>query len=135
MFEFARIGVVQGVLKLGLVQPRADRDILRGLHVKRDPLDLGEVGPQPRYYLIDRVTLIRGLELNVGAAVVKRIDAAARTDRRADRVDRRILHQGILAEPAGARNMAWKEISCAASDWAIINPVSCWGKKPLGMIT
>jgi len=25
--------------------------------------------------------------------------------------------------------------SCAASDWPMINPVSCWGKKPLGMIT
>ena len=45
MVEFAGIGVVQGVLKLGLVQPRADGDVLRGLHVKRDALDLGEVGP------------------------------------------------------------------------------------------
>ena len=29
--------------------------------------------------------------------------------------------------------MAWKEISCAASDRPMINPVSCCGKKPLGI--
>jgi hypothetical protein len=54
----------------------------------------------------------------------------------------------ITAEPtvstAGSRMMAsckacWrsciaaKEISCAASDWPMINPVSCWGKKPCGV--
>lgn len=47
MFELAGVGIVQRVLKLGLVQPGADRNVLRGLHIKRDALDLGEVGPQP----------------------------------------------------------------------------------------
>ena len=52
--ELAGIGVVQRVLILGLVETRAaDRDVLRGLHVERDALDLGEVGPQPRDHLVD----------------------------------------------------------------------------------
>jgi len=60
MIELTWVGVVHGVLKLGLVQPRADRDVLRRLHIKRDPLDLGEVGPQPRDYLVDRIALVVG---------------------------------------------------------------------------
>src|SRR5260370_27256043 len=35
MSELTRVGVVHGVLKLGLVQPRADRDVLRGLALTR----------------------------------------------------------------------------------------------------
>ena len=95
MIELAGVGVVQGVLKLGLVQPRADRDVLGRLHIKRDPLDLGEVGPQPRDHLVDRVTLVMGLELNENTAVIERVESAARTHRRADRLDGRIPHQGI----------------------------------------
>jgi len=45
-----------------LFQPRSDGDVLRGLHIKRDALDLGEVGLQPRDYLVDRVTLVCGLD-------------------------------------------------------------------------
>ena len=31
--------------------------------------------------------------------------------------------------------MAGKEMSCAASEKPVIRPVSCCGKRPLGMIT
>ena len=53
VIELAGIGVVKRVLILGLRQPSADGDVLRGLHVERDALDLGEVGPQPRDHLVD----------------------------------------------------------------------------------
>ena len=45
----------------------ADRDVLSRLHIERDALDLGEVGPQPRDHLVDRVTLVVRLELNGSA--------------------------------------------------------------------
>ena len=32
-------------------------------------------------------------------------------------------------------DMAAKEMSCRASAWAKMKPVSCCGKKPLGMMT
>ncbi len=96
MLEFTGIGVVQGVLKLCLVQTRADGDVLCGLHIERYALDLGEVGPQAGDHLFDRVTLICGLELNIGAAVVERVDTAPGTHGRSDGVDGRILHDGIL---------------------------------------
>src|SRR3982074_2373119 len=38
--ELAGISVVQGILELGLVQTRADGDVVRGLHIKCDALDL-----------------------------------------------------------------------------------------------
>src|SRR5882762_9532346 len=96
VLELAGIGVVQGVLELGLVQARADGDVLRGLHIERDALDLAEVGLQPRDYLVDRVTLVCGLELNVDAAVVHRVAAAAGSHRGSDCVDGWIPHDGIL---------------------------------------
>ena len=43
MIELVRVRIVQSVLILRLVQPGADRDVLRGLHVERDALDLGEL--------------------------------------------------------------------------------------------
>ena len=88
MIELALVGIIHGVLKLGLVQPRADGDVLRRLHIKRDPLDLGEVGPQPRDDPVDRVTLVMGLKLNENTAVIERVESAARTDRRAHRSQR-----------------------------------------------
>ena len=48
VIQLAGIGVVQRVLILGFRDPAADGDVLRGLHIERDALDLGEVGPQPR---------------------------------------------------------------------------------------
>ena len=54
MIELARVGVVQRVLILGLRHAAADGDVLRGLHVERDALDLGEIGAQPRDHLVDR---------------------------------------------------------------------------------
>ena len=84
MAEFARVGIVQGVLKLGLVQPRAYRNILSGLHIKRDALDLGEVCPQSCDNLVDWAALLFGLELNEDAAVVDCIDATAGARRRSD---------------------------------------------------
>ena len=61
MIELALIRIIQSVLELGLVQPRADRDVLRRLHVKGDPLDLGEIGSQPIHHLLDRFALAVGL--------------------------------------------------------------------------
>src|SRR5208282_6517689 len=95
MAELAVVGVVHGVLKLGLVQPSADRNVLSGLHIKRDPLDPGEVGPQPRDDPVDRVTFAMGLELNEDAAVIEGVEATAGTDRRSYCGNRRILHYGI----------------------------------------
>jgi hypothetical protein len=43
----------------------------------------------------DRVTLVCGLEGNVDAAVVDRVDAAAGTDGRPDRGNGGIPHEGI----------------------------------------
>jgi hypothetical protein len=40
--------------------------------------------------------------------------------------------RSLLLKACWRSAMAWKEISCAASDRPMINPVSCWGKKPLG---
>ena len=58
MVELAGVGVVQGILILGLGHAPADRDVLRGLHVERDALDLGEIGAQSRDHLVDRVTFV-----------------------------------------------------------------------------
>src|ERR1700730_4890698 len=82
MVEFALVGVVQGVLKLGLVQPRADRNVLSSLHIKGNALDLGEVRPQPRYHLVDWATLLFGLELNEYTTIVDRVEATAGPRRR-----------------------------------------------------
>ncbi len=42
----------------------------------------------------------------------------------------------MMAESWVCRSaMAVKEMSCRASPWAKMKPVSCSGKKPLGMIT
>jgi hypothetical protein len=37
VIKLTRIGVIQGVLKLSLVQPCANGDLLRRLHIQRDP--------------------------------------------------------------------------------------------------
>ena len=39
----------------------------------------------------------------------------------------------ILPKVSCFFSMAAKEMSCAASDVAVISPTSCCGKKPLGM--
>jgi hypothetical protein len=39
----------------------------------------------------------------------------------------------ITALIKACRRSAMAEISCVASDKPMINPVSCWGKKPLGI--
>ena len=57
MIELAGIGVVQCVLIHRLGHAPADGDVLRGLHIERDPLDLGEVGPQPREHLVHAAAL------------------------------------------------------------------------------
>ena len=44
MGEFVRVRVRERVLILGFRKPRADRDILCGLHIKRNALDIGRVG-------------------------------------------------------------------------------------------
>ena len=43
MIELAGVGIGQRVLILGLGQPPADGDVLRGLHIERDPLDLARL--------------------------------------------------------------------------------------------
>ena len=93
--QLAGIGVIQRVLILGFRDPAADGDVLRGLHIERDALDLGQVGPQAREYRFHAVALLVGLERNVDAAVVDRGVAAAGADRRADGCDGRVLHDGI----------------------------------------
>jgi len=67
MGELGRIGIGQGVLILRLCQARADGDVLRGLHIKGDALDLGQLRPQPVDDLVSaRVTLIGGLQDDEG---------------------------------------------------------------------
>src|SRR5271169_1581955 len=93
--ELAGVGVVHGVLKLRLVQARADRNVLSSLHIKRDALDPGEVGAQPRDHLVDRLALAMGLELNEYTAVVERVEATTGTHRRTYGVDGRIPHDDV----------------------------------------
>ena len=95
MVELAGVGVVQRVLKLRLVQPRADRDVLRGLHIKRDALDFGEIGPQPRDHLVDRAALILGLSCDEHAAVVERETPPPAPTAASDRCHGRVPHYGI----------------------------------------
>ena len=95
VIEFAGVGVVERVLILRLGEPPADGDILRGLHVERDPLDLGEIGSQPRDHFVHTVALVLRLERNEYAAVIDRGIAAACADRRADRGDGRIPHHRV----------------------------------------
>ena len=59
MVELAGIGVVQRILILRLGDAAADGDVLRGLHIERDALDLGEVGAQPREHLVHAAALSR----------------------------------------------------------------------------
>ena len=60
--EFAGIGIGQRVLVLRLVEPPADGDVLRRLHVERDALDVGEPLLQPQDHLVRAgVTLALGL--------------------------------------------------------------------------
>ena len=47
------------------------------MHVERDSLDLGEIGPQPREHLVHAAALTLGLERNIDAAVIDRGIAAA----------------------------------------------------------
>jgi hypothetical protein len=81
VIELTRISIVQRELKLCLVQPRTDGDVLRGLHVERDALDLREAGPQPCHHLLNRLALIMRLELNENPAIIERRKPAARTHR------------------------------------------------------
>jgi len=96
MAELARIGVGKRVLVLGLVQPPADRDVLRRLHIKSDALDLGEPLLQAQDDLVRAgVTLAFGFELDEHTAGVGRVVAAAGADAGADRGDRGILQHGV----------------------------------------
>jgi hypothetical protein len=95
MIELPRISIVERVLIHRFGHASSDGDVLRSLHIKRDPLDFGQVRSQPRDYLIHAAALILGLERNVNAAVIDRGVAAAGTDRRPDRGDRRIFHEGV----------------------------------------
>ena len=95
MIQLAGIGVAERVLILGFRDPAADGDVLRGLHIERDALDLGQIGPQPREHRFHAIALLVGLERNVDASVVDRGVAAAGADCRADGCDGRIPHDGI----------------------------------------
>ena len=67
-----------------------------GLHVERDALDRGEIGPQPAPSPASIGSRWSGgLERNVHAAIVDRAVAAAGPDSRADRADGRIPHDGV----------------------------------------
>ena len=96
MIKFARIGVGDRKLILGLVKPPADGDVLRRLHVESNALDLGEPLLQAQDHLVRAgVALVFGLQRDEHAAGVGRVVAATCADAGPDRGDRRVLQHGV----------------------------------------
>ena len=136
VIELRRIGRGQRVLVLGLAEPAADIDVLARLHEELHAGHLGHLGPQPLDDLLRRgIALAERLELDEHARGVLRRVAAGRAHEARPRRPR----PDPSAPPRRAR---WrgrpspaKEMSCRASAWPKMKPVSCSGKKPLGMTT
>ena len=135
--ELAGVGVSQRVLVLRLGQPRADGDVLRGLHVERDALDPGELVRSRRITLSARVALVCGLERDEYAAVVERVvSRPARPDRRTHCGDGRVLqHDGILQRLLALGHCGEGNVLRRLGDGRGSSRCPAAGKKPLGMIT
>ena len=99
------------------------------------PLDLGELGPHAGDEVLRAAAdpLVPGLQRDVHAAVVRRLPADTGADRRADTPATSGSLATISCSFSCTADIWVNEMSCAASVMPKTTPVSCGGKKPLGI--